>query len=147
MKRFKDFINSESGNFMVFEWSVLKIAFLLLIVVLLPDIILTGRAIFYTQEASSYAIQRAVEQGRMTETISDETVEYLKARNITDFEIYGTGEIKGFKEQVEVKIIANVYPMILRVLPSIRLSNSLALEDGVIQVTAYKMDASNVYIR
>ncbi|WP_374724084.1 hypothetical protein [Calidifontibacillus erzurumensis] len=105
---------------------------------------------FYTHSASAYAIQRVAEQGRMTDEIAEDVVEYLKDRKIIDFEIYGTGEIRGINSddpKVEVLIISNVQPRILSLFPSFRVNNNLSLEDGKVKIAYKKIDTSSVYVR
>lgn len=120
---------------------------MLVILVLLFDIVNIGRAAMYTSQAASYGIKRASEQGQMTEQIAAEIKEYLNGRNINDFELYATGDLKGFKEKVEVKIVTRVKPIILQILPDMRLSNTVALEEGVVNLTYDKIDASSVWIK
>jgi len=147
MKLLRDFVKEEEGSFIVFQWSYLFLIFLILILILLPDLSKMSTVRSGTQEAAAFAIKRVAEQGQMTDEIASEVENILRSKGITNYEIYGTGDLKGFKEKVEVKIVSKMKPIILRILPNIRLSNSIAIEDGVVHFTATKVDVSDVYIR
>ncbi|WP_035711161.1 hypothetical protein [Salibacterium aidingense] len=168
MKHYKSFLSrihrlmkSESGHFLVFEWSKLIIVFMVLLFILMPDLISIGKAAFTGHNASSYTVQRVADQGEMTEDLAADAMNYMEDRGMEDcgssgndaqtcYELYGTGERKGINSEdpnVEVLVVIKHQPRILQVLPDLRAGNSLAVEDGVIQMAFHKLDAANPYIR
>lgn len=153
MHRFTDSVKTklfdEQGNFLAFEWSVFFYISIILISILLPDIFTIGRQTFYTHQAASYGIMKVAENGRMTEAIANDVEEYLKDRNIHAYAIYGSRPdvINDMGDDVEVIIATQISPMILRIMPDMRMSNSIAVVDGVVQITAKKIDVSSVYVR
>lgn len=145
----KKTVKSETGHFLAFEWSVLFYVSIILVSILLPDLFLIGRSVFYTHQAASYGIQKAVENGRMTTAIAQEMETYLQNRGVREFEIYGSreDEINNYGEDVEVYVSTIVRPRILQIMPDMRMSDSIALEDGIVRITAHKIDVSTVYVR
>ena len=166
MMRYKDsalkkFIKNDRG-FVVFEWTYLLIVFLILIVILLPDIVVMGRTMFHAHGASSYAIQRVAEQGHMNESIANEVFSYMEDRGIKDctqvsqsertcFQLFGTNEMRGINSEdprVEVRVDVYHRPILLALYPNIRREEiSLAGHAGVVNMSSKRMDVSMVYIR
>lgn len=158
---FKKYVKNESGHYLVFEWSKLVLVFFILLFILLPDLITIGRIAFHGHNASSYAVERAADQGQMNNELASQVSSYLQARDLGDcatvsddarscYELYGTAEMKGMNSpnpDVEVQVIVKHRPMILQVLPNIRLSHSLAIEDGVIQMSFTKLAYATPYLR
>lgn len=149
VRRFRDFVKNENGHLLAYEWSVLFYVSIILVSILLPDLFGIGRSIFYTHQAASYGVQKAVENGRMTQEIADSMETYLKSRGVNDFEIYGSREsfINEHGDDVEVYVSTLVHPRILKIMPDMRMSESIAVEDGVVRVTVHKLDVSSVYVR
>lgn len=151
----------EEEGFQVFEWSSLMVVLLIIISILLPDFINIGRYALYGSNAASYAITRVAEQGKMDEALANDVIKELNDRGIVDcydatnkdivcFELYGTSEQKGYNSpdpKVETHINIKYRPRILAVLPNIRLSESLAMEDGIVTMGFHKVDMATPYIR
>lgn len=154
------FLKEETG-FQVFEWSLLMVVLMLVILILLPDFINIGRYALYGSNAASYAIARVAEQGKMDQAIANDVIEELNNRGIVDcydatnkdivcFELYGTSEQKGYNSpdsKVETRINIKYRPRILAVLPNIRLGNAISVEDGIITMGFHKVDMATPYIR
>lgn len=158
---FRKYVKNESGHYLIFEWSKLVLVFFLLLFILLPDLITIGRVAFHGHNASSYAVERAADQGQMNATLASEVTSYLQERDLGDcdmvsdsarscYELYGTADMRGMNSpnpDVEVQVIVKHRPMILQVIPNLRLSDSLAIEDGVIQMSFTKLASATPYVR
>ncbi len=156
----RNVLKNESGHYLIFEWSKLTLIFMILLFILLPDLIMIGRVAFYGHSASSYAVERAADQGQMNDALASDVISYLNARDIPDcdssgsgrscYELYGSTEMKGMNSpdpDVEVKVVMKHKPAILQVLPSLRLNDSLAMEEGVINMSFTKMASATPYVR
>lgn len=165
MKRSKGLLHRYLRNqkgFIAFEWTILTIVTLIIFVILLPDVIVTGKQIFHAHSASSYAIQRVAEQGRMTDELAQDVFDYMEARGIkectkaeskdrTCFMLYGTAEQKGINSDdptVEVMVSVIHKPILLSIYPNMRKDGiSISkIEDGV-HIQSRKVDTATPYIR
>lgn len=143
-------LKNEKGHMLALEWSYLLVIFIILLSILLPDIVNIGRTMMDTHGASSYAIQRTAEQGHMNNEIANDVVEYLEDRDYQNFEVHGTGTLTGMRDDdpiVTVKVVNSYAPRILSVIPDMRVSSTIEMEDGIIKITSVRQDMSNVFVR
>lgn len=147
--RRRKLLKGEKGEFLAFEWSFLFMASIVIIAILLPDLFGIGRSVFYTHQAASFGIQKAVENGRMTTAIAQEMESYLQSVGVNEFEIYGSREdqVNNYGNTVDVYVSTLVRPHILQIMPDMRMSNTIAVEGGVVRITVHKVDVSTVYTR
>ena len=138
----KRFIQNEEGQFIAVEWSFMFVVSMVIIFILLPNLVIFGRDIFYTNQIASYGVQLAAENGEMTNAIATEMETQLANVGITNYHLYGPGSLVPFGQPVEVDVetTATLLP-----LPSF-IANLKGMPSSI-KITVDKLKVSEVYTR
>ena len=146
--RIRNWAKQEDG-FLVTEWTIFFIITMIILLVLLPDLFIIGRGIFYANQVATYGVQRAAANGAMTAEIADSMASQLYHRGIVNFEIFGSRAdvINDIGDPVHVAVVVTLRPRILMLMPDMRVSDHAALTAGSLRLTAERVDVSSVFIR